>query len=213
MKSERECSLAYWDVRHSSYERDKILVDDWLDKYKSVIDNCTSPVLDIGCGGGNDTYYFLQHGKRVISCDQSPNAITNILKNFPEIEEARCFNFLDGFDFEDNTFEIVCADLCLHYFRMKDTKFILKELKRILIAGGHLFVRVNSVKDVNHGAGQGVEVEKHLYKLEDGTIKRFFDIEDIQSIFSEFDVEFCEEQKMLRYSSEKIVYSLSLRNR
>ena len=210
MEAERMSSLNYWDERHSLYRRDKIKTDEWLDEFHTIIEKCTTPILDIGCGGGNDTLFFIQKGKKVISCDQSPNAIANIMNNFPEVQETRCFNFLDGFDFDDNSFEIICADLCLHYFRMDDTQNILRELKRILVPGGHIFVRVNSVRDVLHGAGQGEEVEKHLYKTEEGMIKRFFDKEDIESIFSAFDIGFCEEQIMTRYSSEKIVYSVCL---
>jgi len=35
---------------------------------------------------------------------------------------------LEGLPFEDESFEIVCADLCLHYFTEKDTCMILEEI-------------------------------------------------------------------------------------
>lgn len=208
---EAKNSELYWNNKHVNYDRKKIKVDDWLDRFDPIIAECKSPVLDLGCGSGNDTLYFIEKGKRVIACDQSMNAISNIQKNFPEVLEARCFNMLDGFEFEDDSFEIVCADLCLHYFTEKDTRMILNEIRRILVPGGHLFVRVNSVKDVNHGAGQGTEIENHLYRTEEGMFKRFFDEEDVRKIFSGFDILFCEEQKMLRYRSEKIVFCVCLR--
>ena len=209
--TEAKNSELYWNKIHTNYDRDNIKVDDWLDRFDSIIVNCKSPVLDLGCGSGNDTLYFIEKGKRVIACDQSRNAIDNIQKNFPEVVEARCFNMLDGFAFADDTFGIVCADLCLHYFTETDTRMILNEIRRILIPGGHVFVRVNSVKDVNHGAGQGIEVEHHLYRTEDGMLKRFFDEEDVRRLFAGFDILFCEEQKMLRYSAEKIVFCVCLR--
>lgn len=208
---EAKKSELYWNNIHVNYDRNNIKVDDWLDRFEPIVTNCKSLVLDLGCGSGNDTLYFIEKGKKVIACDQSINAINNIRKNFPEVLEARCFNMLDGFAFEDDSFEIVCADLCLHYFKEADTRRILNEIRRILIPGGHLFVRVNSVKDVNHGAGQGIEIEPHLYRTEDGMFKRFFDEEDVRRLFSDFDILFCEEQKMLRYSSEKIVFCVCLR--
>lgn len=211
LEDERASSLGYWDTRHSCYEREKIKVDDWLVPFEKIISDSKKPILDIGCGGGNDTLFFIGKGKKVIPCDQSPSAIANIKKNFPEVEAARVFNFLDGFDFADESFDIICADLCLHYFRRDDTSFILQELKRILTPGGHIFVRVNSIKDTLHGAGEGVEVEKHVYKMDDGTIKRFFDEDDIKEIFSGFTTLFCKEQKMYRYSSEKIAYTICLK--
>lgn len=208
---EAKNSEHYWNKIHTNYDRNNIKVDDWLDRFDSIIANCKSPVLDLGCGSGNDTLYFIEKGKKVIACDQSMNAINNIQKNFPEVVEARCFNMLDGFAFADDSFGIVCADLCLHYFTETDTHMILNEIRRILIPGGHLFVRVNSVKDVNHGAGQGLEVEHHLYRTEDGMLKRFFDEEDVRRLFADFEILFCEEQKMFRYSAEKIVFCVCLR--
>lgn len=209
--TEAKNSEHYWNKIHTNYDRNNIKVDDWLDRFDSIIANCKSPVLDLGCGSGNDTLYFIEKGKKVIACDQSMNAINNIQKNFPEVVEARCFNMLDGFAFADDSFGIVCADLCLHYFTETDTRMILNEIHRILIPGGHVFVRVNSVKDVNHGAGQGIEVEHHLYRTKDGMLKRFFDEEDVRRLFAGFDILFCEEQKMLRYSAEKIVFCVCLR--
>ena len=209
--TEAKNSELYWNKIHTNYDRDNIKFDDWLDRFDSIIANCKSPVLDLGCGSGNDTLYFIEKGKKVIACDQSRNAINNIQKNFPEVVDARCFNMLDGFAFADDSFGIVCADLCLHYFTETDTRMILNELHRILIPEGHLFVRVNSVKDVNHGAGQGIEVEHHLYRTDDGMFKRFFDEQDVKRLFADFDILFCEEQKMLRYSAEKIVFCVCLR--
>ncbi len=210
MQSARQKSLEYWDNWYSEKNSDNIVTDNWLDSFRQVIDDCSGIILDIGCGRGNDTKVFLEKGKKVIACDQSPNAVEHIKNTFPEIYDARCFNFLDGFDFEDSSIDIICADLCLHYFTLSDTSHILKELNRILKSDGHLFIRVNSVKDVLHGAGQGQELERHLYQMEDGTIKRFFDADDIRDIFSGFDILLCEEQSMNRYSKPKVVYTLHL---
>ena len=45
-----------------------------------------------------------------------------------------------------------------------------------------MLFRVNSVKDVDHGAGEGKEIESHLYETADGRLKRFFDEKDIQKL-------------------------------
>ena len=50
-----------------------------------------------------------------------------------------------------------------------------------------MFFRVNSVKDVNHGAGEGKEIESHLYETADGRLKRFFDEKDIQKFFADWE--------------------------
>ena len=129
---EKDNSLLYWDNLHKEYNREDITIDDWLDKFLDIIDDCQTPILDLGCGSGNDTLYLINKGKKVISCDQSSNAIKNIKKNFKEVYDTKCFNLLDGMPFAENSYDIVIADLCLHYFREKDTFKILKEIKRIL---------------------------------------------------------------------------------
>ena len=203
---EKENSLKYWDELHKEYKREDIKIDDWLDKFSDIIDKCSTPILDLGCGSGNDTLYLINKGKKVISCDQSKNAINNIKKNFPEVYDTKCFNMLDGMPFNNNSFDIVIADLCLHYFKEKDTIRLLNEIKRVLTEKGNLIFRVNSINDINHGAGEGKEIEHHLYETKDKRLKRFFDEEDIKYFFKDFDIEYLNEEIMTRYKLEKRLY-------
>ena len=96
-------SIEYWDDVHKDYNRDDIVFDDWLDKFESIINNCNTPILDLGCGSGNNTLYLINKNKKVVACDLSINAINNIMKNFPEVYDTKCFNMLDGLPFEDNS--------------------------------------------------------------------------------------------------------------
>ena len=212
-KDYREKSLQYWEGVHEEqdYDRASIRVDDWLEPFGEIIIGAERPILDLGCGGGNDTLYLLKKGKKVGACDQSERAIRRMRKNFPEITETKCFNMLDGLAFPEDSFEVVIADLSLHYFTEKDTAFIISELQRILIPGGHLLLRVNSVNDVNHGAGQGKEVEPHLYESEAGTLKRFFDESDIRKFFKEYKIDYLKEETMSRYKLEKKLFCVCVK--
>lgn len=195
-----------WNNIHGHYERGEIKYDDWLDLFENVINNCTSPIIDLGCGSGNDTLYLIEKGKKVIPCDYSKNAIQNIKKNFPEITIAKCFDMTKGLPFEDNFTDIVISDLSLHYFTKRQTLEILEEIKRILKPNGILLFRVNSVKDVNYGAGKGIELESHFYKTEDGRYKRFFDEKDLNTFFSNWEKLYLYEEAMGRYGLEKILW-------
>jgi len=209
----RDSSLIFWEEIHQNYDRKTIKTDDWLESFRDMIMQTQKPILDLGCGGGNDTLYLLSKGKQVIPCDQSQNAISNIKKNFPEIKETRCFNMLDGFPFTNDYFDIIIADLCLHYFCEADTYAVLSEIQRILMPGGHLLFRVNSIGDVNHGAGQGVEIEHHVYETESGMLKRFFDEEDIRSLFKDFEIEYLHEETMRRYKQDKRLFRVCAKKR
>ena len=213
VKDYREKSLQYWEKTHEEqdYDRASIRVDPWLEPFEDIIMAGSRPILDLGCGGGNDTLYLINKGRQVVACDQSERAIQRIRKNFPEVTETRCFNMLDGMPFPEHSFDVVIADLCLHYFTEKDTAFILTEVQRILTDGGHLLLRVNSVNDVNHGAGQGKEVEPHLYESEAGTLKRFFDEADLRRFFKENRIEYLKEETMSRYKLEKKLFTVCVR--
>lgn len=206
-------SIDYWDNIHKDYNRTEIKYDDWLNDFSEIIDRCKTPILDLGCGSGNNTLYLINKNKKVIAVDFSQNAINNIKKNFKEIYDTKCINMLDGLPFSDNSFEVVIADLSLHYFKDKDTIRIIEELKRVLCKNGHLIIRVNSINDINHGAGQGLEIEYHLYQTQDGRLKRFFDENDIKEYFKDFDIKYLKEETMTRYKLEKKLYRVCMQNK
>lgn len=211
MNHEAEKSLEHWNKVHTSYKRAEIKTDNWLEDFSRIISSCSTPIIDLGCGSGNDTLYLIQKGKKVISCDQSPNAISNIKSNFSEVYDTRCFNMLDGFPFDDHSTELVIADLCLHYFREKDTFNIIDEIKRVLSPDGHLILRVNSINDINYGAGRGTEIEKHLFMTDDNRLKRFFCDDDLQYFFRGFKFLYSKEETMNRYGLEKRLYKVCLK--
>lgn len=213
MHEESKCSLAYWEQIFAEHSGQKIQTDDWLDDYDNIIQACSTPVLDLGCGFGNDTHALMRKGKEVIACDQSENALSNLRRNLPDVHETKRVNMLDELPFADAAFEIVIADLCLHYFTKADTLHILDEIQRVLMPGGHLFVRVNSINDVNYGAGQGEEIEHHLYLNEDGCLKRFFDEADIRELFGAFEIEYLREERMTRYAADKYLFRVVVRKK
>lgn len=206
MNQEIQNSLMYWENYYRNNNQEAIIYDNWLDVYIEKINKTQNPILDLGCGSGNDTLYLIKYGKQVIPCDQSPNAINGIIEKFPEVTEAHCFNMLDGLPFKSESFDVIVADLCLHYFLKEDTKRIVSEIERVLRPCGCLLFRVNSIHDINHGAGQGQEMEPHLYLTSDGRYKRFFDEKDIRYFFGNFEIEDICEETMVRYRLEKKLY-------
>ena len=199
---------AYWNQQHSCYTRDEIRMDDWLQPFDALIQACTTPIIDLGCGSGNDTKHLIALGKSVIACDFAPNAIANIRRNFPKLLDAMCFDMTEGLPFPNSYTDLIIADLSLHYFTESVTTDILKDLRRVLKPNGTLLLRVNSVKDTNHGAGQGTEIEPHLYKTADGRLKRFFDEGDIRRFFADWHIVSCMEENLTRYALPKVLWTV-----
>ncbi len=203
-----EIANKVWNEKEygQNIDRGNIRYDDWLEWFDKEIQNCKTPIIDLGCGSGNDTLYLIERGKEVVPCDYSQNAIQYIRNNFPEINRTECFDMTKGLPFEDNYTDIIICDLSLHYFTEEKTFEILEEIKRVLKSNGILLLRVNSVRDVNHGAGQGIEIEPHLFETEDGRYKRFFDREDFDKFFKNWEMLYLHEETMCRYKLEKVLW-------
>ncbi len=168
-----------WSKKRSSYP----VYDNWLDTYHAVLENHKKDmILDLGCGIGADTAYLLERGYSVLSADLSYEALANIERKLPKSKTLQMDMTVD-FPIADESYSLIIADLCLHYFSVKDMIHVMKEIKRILKPNGILLARVARVDDYDYGAGVGEKIEKNYY-FEGSYYKRFFEEEDIQKYFS-----------------------------
>lgn len=193
----------YWNETHKKYSIGKPIYDDWLDKYTSILKRVKTPILDLGCGSGNDTLYLIENGFNIVACDYSDVALEQIKQNIKNVKTIK-LDISQTLIFEDNTFDLIIADLSLHYFDEKTTISIMKEIKHILKKDGYLIARVNSISDLNYGAGQGQKLEENYYFV-NGYNKRFFSKSDAERFFSIIGKTDIKETEMLRYSKPKKV--------
>lgn len=203
--------LSEWSKIFLNCKNEKPKYDDWLEKYTYILNKSKDiPIIDLGCGFGNDTLYLNERGYKVISCDYCQEAI-NRLKHFIHEPDTRLFNMIDGLPFDDDSARVIISDLSLHYFSWKDTNNIVKEISRVLDKDGYLACRVNSVRDVNHGAGQGIKLEHNFYDI-NGKLKRFFEKFDIERLFNGWVFEYLDECEMNRYDELKIAWDFVVKN-
>lgn len=192
----------YWDNVYKNLKDKKPTYDLWLDKYKNILDKANEQYLvDLGCGSGGDSLYLTKRGYKVIACDYSKEALSIVNKFIPQARIIK-LDISKTLPFENSSIEVIIADLALHYFNNETTIKIIKEIQRVLNVNGYLIGRVNSINDLEFGAGSGEEIEKNFYLTQYG-YKRFFHKEDIYSYFKEFKIEYCKEECNKRYGSEK----------
>ena len=203
-----------WVKKYKSFNKDRATYDGWMDNFKRALDKCDTPIIDLGCGNGNNALHLARMGKEVIACDYTQQALDLIKENMPEVASTLCFDMRDGLPFEDNFTDIIIADLSLHYFTENDTFELLKEIKRVLKPSGLLLFRVNSTKDINWGALDGKEVERNYRRTEEFGDKRYFDSEDLDHFFQEFEFIYKREEIMKdRYEKPKVLWRCVVCNR
>lgn len=131
-------------------------------------------ILELGCGLGNDSYYFVQQGHAIIATDFADEALKQNTKKYKKIPNLQ-FAFLDisqiPYNFKDNEFDIVYARLSLHYFTDRITKEIIQEIHRVLKSGGLFCFLCKSIQDPLYG--RGIKIEKDMYEL-NNHVRHFF---------------------------------------
>lgn len=203
-----------WNNLHKKFvQNNGSKYDNWLDEFESIIMNVETEIIDLGCGvTGNVTLYLLEKGKKVISCDFAEEAL-NAVKMIKDSKTLK-FDMLDEFPFEDNSTNLVIADLSLHYFRENDTIRIISEIKRILRPNGYLLFRLNSTNSTEYKKiieNSEKEIEPHLFFYQNME-KRFFDRNDINKFFRDFKIICMREENMTRWCSDKIIWKCAVQN-
>jgi SAM-dependent methyltransferase len=204
--------LSNWNSIYNIKDEDKPPVyDDWLVKHMDLLEaSRQTAVLDLGCGNGCDSLFLSERGFDVISCDWSEEALLRVQQHVP-LADTRAVNLLEPLPFADNSAIVIIADLSLHYFSWETTIAIINELQRVLQSDGYLLCRVNSIKDVNFGAGTGKEIEAGYYEHE-GHRKRFFDKDRLEQLFQQWKLTYIEEAVLHRYGKPKFLWELAVTN-
>ena len=211
----KESYVEVWNKLHKDFSAKNIVkYDDWLEEFDDIINNVTTDIIDLGCGvTGNNTLYLLEKGKSVISCDFAKEALDVVGKI--KGSKTLCFDMLDKFPFQDNSSELVIADLSLHYFRKDDTYRIIDEIKRVLKPNGYLILRLNSVNSTEY---KKLSNDNNIEKIEENLFfannmeKRFFDKQSIDEFFNGLTPICVREENMSRYNPDKIVWKLAFQN-
>ncbi len=133
-------------------------------------------IFELGCGQGQDAIYFGKRGAVVATFDFSQKAVDSTRTKIKKFGLEKTVSVVQG-DISFNpiqteeSFDIVFANLSLHYFDDKTTRRIFDNVYRLLMPGGYLFFEVKSTADVDYGRGE--EVEKDFFE-HNGKRRHFF---------------------------------------
>ena len=159
--------------------------DPWLNRWMPLVVERSgdAPVLEIGCGHGDDTVTLTQAGLDVVAFDLSPTSVAAAKLRAPKAR-IECRDTRDPFPEVATQLGTVVASLSLHYFPWYLTNSIIRRIWECLKPGGVFLCRLNSTEDHNFGAGSGTQIEENFYVV-NGQEKRFFDEAALDRLFAE----------------------------
>lgn len=131
-------------------------------------------VLDVGCGGGRNLVYLLQHGYEVYGVDREPGAVDAVRALAAELAPGTpADNFVvaraEELPYADDRFDVAICSAVLH-FAVNANHFdaMVRSVWRVLKPGGYLFARLASdigIERLVQTRGNG------RYLLPDGTVR------------------------------------------
>ncbi|HZH67177.1 MAG TPA: class I SAM-dependent methyltransferase [Flavisolibacter sp.] len=166
-------------------------------------------LLDAGCGGGRNLYWFLQNGFSIYGIDQSAEAIEALKEKYPDLPEERFrVEALEQTSFEDAFFDSIICSAVLHF--ATDTAHFFKmmtELVRLLKPGGSLFIRMAStigIEEKVQAVGEGV------YFLPDGSYRFLLTRPLLAQLLSRYPLSFIEDFKTVNVADLRCMSTLVL---
>lgn len=182
--------------------------DPWLRRWLPLVAERAGglPVLELGCGYGDDTATLLAAGHRVIAIDLSADSIAHAQATAPAAE-YHCRDMRAPLPPHDATgLGVAVASLSLHYFPWSETTATVDRIRTALRPRGILLCRLNSTSDHHYGASGHPQIGENFY-LVDGQPKRFFDRKSVDELFAKgWRMLAAEELVIHRYAQPKTVW-------
>jgi len=177
----------------------KKLEDDiWIKNYREYF-NGKGKCLDLGCGIGQYSKELMSYGYEVISADISDIALEKVKEFNDNVVKV---DMKEELPFSEKEFDLVFANLSIHYFSDEDTKKLMLEIKRILKEDGLFIGSVNGIQGYEKIKDTAVELEKH-YWFNKNKYVRLFDKDDLEKYLDVFDVLNIEEKETVRFNHKK----------
>ena len=134
----------YWRRHLAEPERMDIFEELWIGKHQELIDKLNKGhALDLGCGIGQFTDYWINNGFQVTSADISVNALNALKERTPTATTVE-LDMSQPLPFADAAFDVVFANLSIHYFDEKTTLALSNEIHRVLKPRALFIGSVNS---------------------------------------------------------------------
>ena len=194
----------YW-VRHMRDDDLDNIEDAWIEKYGDTISNYSGSLLDLGCGVGQYSAYFACKGFEVTSADISARALDYLSEKYPAIKTVR-LDMTEPLPFASGCFDIVFANLSIHFFSKDDTEKLISEVRRILKDDGIFIGSCNSSAAYKYIADKSTVIEEGFYLEDGGRSVRLFDRAQFDYFFADWNELALSEVETTRFNKSKCMW-------
>jgi SAM-dependent methyltransferase len=163
-------------------------------------------VLELGCGGGEDSGVIANAGHRIVGIDLSAEAVAKARLAVP-LGEFHCQDVRAAFP-TGQSVGVIVASLSLHYFEWHETEVLVSRIRTALRPKGILLCRLNSINDHHYGASGHSRIADDYFLVDDKP-KRFFNRKAVEALFAKgWRMRSAEEHTIHRYSQPKKVWEV-----
>lgn len=189
--------VEYWDGYYHAGSADttaSLFAQHVLKEY--LQENKEGRILELGCGNGRDSRYFLSNGFRVVAIDASKKAIEILQKEFSKTRHSIfiCGDFVDPANLCMEEYDFCYSRFSIHSINEKQEKALIKNVYGALKKRGYFFIEARSVFDELYGKGEKVGEDAYFFN---GHYRRFIRKEKLQSELKKngFDIASLEENR------------------
>ena len=187
-------NLEYWDSFYKKFgeESQSLFAEFCLEFFL----NEKTSILELGCGNGRDSLFFIKNSFKVTGIDQSRSAIEAINNRTQSFTDSK---FIQG-DFTNldyiGTFDAVYSRFTLHSVSKVEQNRVLKNSWNHLVKNGIFCIEVRGKLNELFEKGIRVNGDDDAY-LYEGHYRRFLDFEFLKNylIALGFIIEFSAEEK------------------
>lgn len=192
LKNEGEKDNLYWNKFYMSGngENKPTLFAEYVSEYLQE----GKKIVDIGCGNGRDSVYFMEKGMDVYAVDISEAATGNLAEKYGEKIHVVNENFVKMLGQYHNEFDYLYSRFTIHAISEEEQRNLLVNAYEALKPKGFLFIEVRCKLDEIYGKGELVDKDTYFYN---GHRRRFLDKDEIEEMLRQdgFSIEYSKQDK------------------
>lgn len=191
--SDFDRDVGYWNVFYentSNIEQPSLFAKSIIGMLKK-----NKNLLELGCGNGRDSIYFVHNGLNVTAIDASDVAIQKLQKE--NIHGNVCFicdDFVCSSTIFVGQFDYCYSRFSLHAINSEQESELIGNVYWVLNEKGKFFIEVRSVNDDIYGLGEKVSENAYIYE---GHFRRFIVKTELEDKLRQtgFDIIYSEEKR------------------